>query len=105
VSKGSHAEKLGIRVGDVVECLNGERICNTFEVGVLSLYHVRFYGGIYHIYVALLFYTKLLFSCCYQLENILLSTCEGHLERGNAYNSKVDIVVFYFMSLLSFMNL
>ncbi|XP_047043107.1 uncharacterized protein LOC124647178 [Lolium rigidum] len=61
VSKGSHAEKLGIRVGDVVECLNGERICNTFE-----------------------------------LENILLSTCEGHLERGNAYNSKVDIVITVF---------
>uniref|UniRef100_A0ACD5ZRE1 Uncharacterized protein n=1 Tax=Avena sativa TaxID=4498 RepID=A0ACD5ZRE1_AVESA len=61
VSKGSHAEKLGIRVGDVIECFGGEPMCNTFE-----------------------------------LENILLSTCEGHLERGNGHNSKVDIVITVF---------
>jgi hypothetical protein len=57
VGEGSHAEKLGIRVGDVIECFNGECICNTIEVGVLIIYHIKFYLWIEHIYIALLFYS------------------------------------------------
>jgi hypothetical protein len=37
VSGGSYAEKIGIRVGDVIECSNGEDIRTIFEVTVLFL--------------------------------------------------------------------
>ena len=50
----------------------------------------------------------MLFYPCFQFENILLSTCEVHLESGNCHNSKVDIVVrylFYFMSYVLFVPL
>ncbi|KAM0927569.1 hypothetical protein ACQ4PT_002764 [Festuca glaucescens] len=32
ISKGSHAEEVGIRRGDIIECLNGERISNTVQL-------------------------------------------------------------------------
>jgi hypothetical protein len=32
VSQGSHAEKLGIRDGDVIRCVNGQHISTTVEV-------------------------------------------------------------------------
>ncbi|XP_047050513.1 probable periplasmic serine endoprotease DegP-like [Lolium rigidum] len=32
VSKGSHAEEVGIRRGDIIECLNGESISNTIQI-------------------------------------------------------------------------
>ncbi|XP_044378659.1 uncharacterized protein [Triticum aestivum] len=32
VSIGSHAEKVGIRVGDIIECIDGERISTTIEL-------------------------------------------------------------------------
>jgi hypothetical protein len=38
VSKESHAEKLGIHIGDIVECFNGEYISTTIEVGALKIY-------------------------------------------------------------------
>jgi hypothetical protein len=31
---GSHAEKLGIRVGDVIKCFNGEQIHTAIEVDI-----------------------------------------------------------------------
>jgi S1-C subfamily serine protease len=38
VSEGSHAEKLGIRDGDVIKCVNGEHISTTVEVDVHWIY-------------------------------------------------------------------
>lgn len=35
MSYGSPAEKLGILVGDVINCFNGERISTTVEVDAL----------------------------------------------------------------------
>jgi hypothetical protein len=35
VLKGSQAEEVGIRSGDIIECFNGERISTTVQVGVL----------------------------------------------------------------------
>uniref|UniRef100_A0A8R7UB22 PDZ domain-containing protein n=2 Tax=Triticum urartu TaxID=4572 RepID=A0A8R7UB22_TRIUA len=32
MSAGSHAEKIGIRVGDIIDCINGERISTTLEL-------------------------------------------------------------------------
>lgn len=37
MSEGSHAEKLGFRVGDVIESLKGEHISTTLEVGALLI--------------------------------------------------------------------
>jgi hypothetical protein len=48
VSEKSVAEGLGVRVGDIVTCVNGECISDTVEVG-LSL-------KINHVYVILCLY-------------------------------------------------
>jgi hypothetical protein len=38
VSKESHAEKLGICLGDIIERFNGKCISTTIEVGALYIY-------------------------------------------------------------------
>jgi S1-C subfamily serine protease len=38
VSEGSLAEKLGIRDGDVIRCVNGKHISTTVEVDVVWIY-------------------------------------------------------------------
>ncbi|XP_037441013.1 putative protease Do-like 14 [Triticum dicoccoides] len=38
VSKGSHAEKIGIREGDVIESFNGKYISTTIEVCIFSFF-------------------------------------------------------------------
>jgi hypothetical protein len=37
VSKESHAEKLGICIGDIIERFNGECISTTVQVGTLCI--------------------------------------------------------------------
>jgi membrane-associated protease RseP (regulator of RpoE activity) len=39
VSGDSPAEKCGIRIGDVIECLNGKSISTTVEVSALCAYY------------------------------------------------------------------
>lgn len=41
VSEGSVAEKVGIRTGDIIECLNGEHVSTTVDVGVLKNFPVN----------------------------------------------------------------
>jgi hypothetical protein len=79
VSEKSVAEGLGVRVGDIVTCVNGECISDTVEVG-LSL-------KINHVYVGFCNF------CCYQLENMLLSMCEAHFDQGHRLNSKMNVKV------------
>jgi S1-C subfamily serine protease len=37
VSKGSHAENIGIERGDIIESFNGRCVSTTVEVGVLEI--------------------------------------------------------------------
>jgi S1-C subfamily serine protease len=41
VSAGSPAEKSGIRIGDVIECLNGKCVSTVVEVSVLYIYYYK----------------------------------------------------------------
>jgi hypothetical protein len=93
VSKESHAEKLGICIGDIIERFNGERVCTTVEVGAyINKFQIKWNEIIY------LYCTHALDFCIlfFQLENMLLGRCKDHFDQGKKLNAKIDVSVSYF---------